>query len=326
MDRANEGTARLNLGYSRIVAPVAGRVGLRPIDVGNYIGAGDANGVAVITQLAPIDVAFSVPQDRVPEMQASVAAGAQLAGRRVRPDAHEASSTTASSRRSTTRSTSRPARSRRRRASPTPATALFPNQFVNVRLLLRSVEGAVVVPVTAMRHGPNGDFVYVLNDDRTVTRAAGRARRRDQRRDRRRQGPRSRRARRHRRRRPAARRRARAARRASGRRRAPAAARRRRGRRGAVAARPPARRQRRSASGGSRPMAAEPRPDGDREPVASLHPAPGGDLAADGGDRPRRPGRLPLPAAVGAAAGRLPDDPGADALPGREPRGDGATP
>nr|HET7857750.1 efflux RND transporter periplasmic adaptor subunit [Caldimonas sp.] len=60
-DRANENTARLNLGWSRIVAPVAGRVGLRPIDVGNTISAGDANGVAVITQVEPIDVAFAVP-------------------------------------------------------------------------------------------------------------------------------------------------------------------------------------------------------------------------------------------------------------------------
>ena len=79
IDRANENTARLNLGYSRIVAPVAGRVGLRTVDAGNYIGAGDSTGVAVITQLTPIDVAFSVPQDRVPEIQGSVAAGAKLA-------------------------------------------------------------------------------------------------------------------------------------------------------------------------------------------------------------------------------------------------------
>ena len=82
IDRANEGTARLNLGYSRIVAPVAGRVGLRTVDVGNYIGAGDANGVAVITQLAPIDVEFAVPQDRVPELQAQRRRGRAAAGRR----------------------------------------------------------------------------------------------------------------------------------------------------------------------------------------------------------------------------------------------------
>ena len=88
VDRANENTARLNLAYTRIVAPVAGRVGLRPIDVGNYIGAGDATGVAVITQLNPIDVEFSVPQDRVPEIQASVGRGAPLAGRRLGPHPH----------------------------------------------------------------------------------------------------------------------------------------------------------------------------------------------------------------------------------------------
>src|SRR4029079_9312531 len=70
---------RLNLGWSRIVAPVAGRGGLRPVDVGNTISAGDAKRVAVITQIAPIDVAFAVPQDRVPEVQASVAAGDKLA-------------------------------------------------------------------------------------------------------------------------------------------------------------------------------------------------------------------------------------------------------
>ena len=74
--RANEGSAKLSLGYSRITVPVGGRIGLRPLDAGNYIAAGDANGVAVITQLAPIDVAFSLPQDRVPEAQARVAEGA----------------------------------------------------------------------------------------------------------------------------------------------------------------------------------------------------------------------------------------------------------
>ena len=78
IDRANENTARLNLGYTRITAPAAGRIGLRVIDAGNLISANDAGGIAVITQLAPIDVEFSVPQDRVPEIQARVAAGAKL--------------------------------------------------------------------------------------------------------------------------------------------------------------------------------------------------------------------------------------------------------
>ena len=78
LDRANEASARLNLQWSRIVAPVTGRVGLRPIDAGNFIAAGNAGGVATITQVAPIDVAFSIPQDRVPEVQQRLAAGATL--------------------------------------------------------------------------------------------------------------------------------------------------------------------------------------------------------------------------------------------------------
>jgi multidrug efflux system membrane fusion protein len=168
IDRANEGTARLNLGYSRIVAPVAGRVGLRTIDSGNYIGAGDANGVAVITQLAPIDVAFSVPQDRVPEVQASVAAGAKLAvaafDRTRTKKLDDGTFMTLDNQVDVQTGT---VKAKARFANP--AATLFPNQFVNVRLLLRSVDNAVVVPVTALRHGPSGDFVYVINDDRTVS-------------------------------------------------------------------------------------------------------------------------------------------------------------
>jgi multidrug efflux system membrane fusion protein len=168
IDRANEGTARLNLGYSRIVAPIAGRVGLRPIDVGNYIGAGDTNGVAVLTQLAPIDVEFAVPQDRIPEVQASVAAGAKLpvaAFDRTRTKKLADGLFTTLDNQVDVQTGTVKAKARFANAD----TALFPNQFVNVRLVLRSVEGAVVVPVTAIRQGPNGDFVYVLNDDRTVS-------------------------------------------------------------------------------------------------------------------------------------------------------------
>jgi membrane fusion protein, multidrug efflux system len=168
VDRANENTARLNLGYSRIVAPAAGRVGLRTIDVGNTISAGDANGVAVITQLAPIDVVFAVPQDRVPELQASAGAGAKLAvsafdrtrTRKLDDGVFSTLDNQVDVQTGTVKAKAR---------FPNAANTLFPNQFVNVRLLLRSLDGAIVVPVTALRHGPNGDFVYVINDDRTVS-------------------------------------------------------------------------------------------------------------------------------------------------------------
>jgi membrane fusion protein, multidrug efflux system len=168
IDRANEGTARLNVGYSRIVAPIAGRVGLRPIDTGNYVSAGDANGVAVITQLAPIDVVFAVPQDRVPEVQASAASGAKLsvaAFDRTRTKKLDDGVFMTLDNQVDVQTGTVKAKAR----FPNPAAALFPNQFVNVRLLLRSVDNAVVVPVTAMRTGPNGDFVYVVNDDHTVS-------------------------------------------------------------------------------------------------------------------------------------------------------------
>ena len=168
IDRANEGTARLSLGYARIVAPVSGRVGLRPVDAGNYIGAGDATGVAVITQVAPIDVVFSIPQDRVPEVQKRQAEGAQLPVTAFdRTRTIQLDTGTFSTLDNIVDTTTGTVKAKARFANA--AGSLFPNQFVNVRLLLRTITSAVVVPVTALRHGPSGDFVYVLKEDRTVT-------------------------------------------------------------------------------------------------------------------------------------------------------------
>ena len=167
IDRANEGTARLSVGYARIVAPVSGRVGLRPIDAGNYIGAGDATGIAVITQVAPIDVEFAIPQDRVPDIQSRLGEGAQLpvgAWDRARTKRLDAGTFSTLDNQVDTATGTVKAKARFANAGGT----LFPNQFVNVRLLLRTIAGAVVVPVTALRHGPNGDFVYVVSEDKTV--------------------------------------------------------------------------------------------------------------------------------------------------------------
>ena len=168
-DRANEGTARLNLGYSRIVAPIAGRVGLRVVDIGNLVGSGDANGIAVITQVAPIDVEFSLPQDRVPEVQARVASGAVMPATaldRTRSTVlGEGRFSTLDNQVDTQTGTVR-AKARFANAKET----LFPNQFVNIRLLLQKVEGAVVVPVAALRNSSKGEYVYVLDEAaRTVT-------------------------------------------------------------------------------------------------------------------------------------------------------------
>jgi multidrug efflux system membrane fusion protein len=168
IDRANENTAKLNLAWSRITAPVSGRIGLRPVDGGNYISTGTTNGIATITQIAPIDVEFAIPQDRVPEVQERLAQGAKLDATafdrtRTRQLANGAFSTLDNLVDTATGTVKAKAR------FANADSALFPNQFVNLRLLLRTVASAVVVPVTALRHGPNGDYVYVLNEDSTVS-------------------------------------------------------------------------------------------------------------------------------------------------------------
>ncbi len=170
-DRAAEGTARLNLGYTRITAPVAGRVGLRAVDAGNLVGSSDANGIATITQLDPIDVEFSVPQDRVPDVMARMTQGAALPAtaldRTRTQELGQGRFLTLDNQVDVQTGTVR-AKARFTNGK----AALFPNQFVNLRLLLDTVQGAVAVPITAVRHGSKGDFVYVLNDDRTVNQRA----------------------------------------------------------------------------------------------------------------------------------------------------------
>jgi multidrug efflux system membrane fusion protein len=168
-DRANEGTARLNLGYTRITAPISGRVGLRVVDVGNVVNAGEAAGLVVITQIEPIDVLFSVPQDRVPEVLERTRAGGAMpvvALDRSRTKTLASGSFATLDNLVDTQTGTVRAKARFANADG----ALFPNQFVNVRLQLRTLEGALVVPVTALRHGNAGDYVYVLNEaDRTVS-------------------------------------------------------------------------------------------------------------------------------------------------------------
>lgn len=167
-DRAAEGTARLNLGYSRITAPISGRVGLRMVDVGNVVSPSDANGVAVITQTAPIDVQFSVPQDQIPELAARLHDGAALevmALDRTRKTTLDTGRFLAMDNQVDPQTGTVKAKARFANES----NALFPSQFVNVRLLLRNVQGATVVPVNAIRHGAKGDYVFVLNPaERTV--------------------------------------------------------------------------------------------------------------------------------------------------------------
>jgi membrane fusion protein, multidrug efflux system len=165
MSKANEGTARLNLAYTRVVAPVAGRVGLRVVDVGNVVNSGDANGVALITQMTPIDVEFAIPQDQVPFLQQNAGAFMEVkAFDRTRTTVLDTGVFASLDNQIDTQTGTVRAKARFNNARLT----LFPSQFVNVQLNLRTVKDAVVVPVAALRHGSTGDYVFVLKDDRTV--------------------------------------------------------------------------------------------------------------------------------------------------------------
>ena len=171
-DRASEKTAQLNLDFTRVTAPVSGRVGLRVVDAGNVVSSGDAAGIAVITQINPVDVQFSVPQDRVPDIQTRAMESVKEDKRlpvtaldRTRSNVLDKGVFLTLDNQVDVQTGTVRAKARFQNAAGT----LFPNQFVNIRLLLRTLQGAVVVPVTALRTGAAGDFVYVINEDRTVS-------------------------------------------------------------------------------------------------------------------------------------------------------------
>ncbi|WP_083745640.1 efflux RND transporter periplasmic adaptor subunit [Variovorax sp. KK3] len=166
-DRAAEGAAKLNVEYTRITAPVAGRIGLRTVDPGNTVTANAATGIAVITQMNPIDVQFSVPQDRLPDIQAQLAKGQPLVVKamdRTRTTALDTGTFSTLDNVVDTSTGTVKGKARFGNAQ----TTLFPSQFVNVQMTLRTID-AIVVPVTAVRTGPEGTFVYVINEDRKVS-------------------------------------------------------------------------------------------------------------------------------------------------------------
>lgn len=166
-DEAAVGTARLNLAYTSIRAPVSGKVGLRQADIGNYLTPSDANGIVVITQTAPIDVAFALPQDQLPKLQEKLREQPEMAvtARDKTESAVLGRGTflTFDNQIDTTTGTVR-AKARFANADE----RLFPNQFVNVELLVDTLSKAVTVPVAAVRHGAQGDFIFVLLPDKTA--------------------------------------------------------------------------------------------------------------------------------------------------------------
>ena len=167
-DKAAEGIARINLGYTQVRAPIAGRVGLRTVDIGNLVASSDANGIAVITQQSPIDVEFAMPQDRLPAIQQRINENATLPAAALdRTRTRELAQGRFMALDNQVDTATGTVKAKARFGNE--ASKLFPNQFVNVRLQVNVIKNAITVPVTALRHGANGDYVYVLDPQtRTV--------------------------------------------------------------------------------------------------------------------------------------------------------------
>ena len=166
-DNAQIDTARLNIAYTRIVSPIAGRVGLRLVDPGNYVQSSDASGIVVVTQIDPISVVFSTAEDNLPRIGARLATGAELPvtafDRANVQTLGVGQLTTFDNQIDTTTGTFK-----LRASFANPDNAFFPNQFVNVRLLIDTLADVVLVPNAAVQLGQNGPFVYVVKDGRTV--------------------------------------------------------------------------------------------------------------------------------------------------------------
>jgi multidrug efflux system membrane fusion protein len=167
-DQAQIDTAKLNISYCHIVAPVSGRVGLRLVDQGNYVTANDANGLVVVTQLAPISVLFTTAEDNLPPIQKRVQGGAVLPVTAFNRNGTQKLATgrllTFDNQIDTTTGTVK-----LRAQFDNTDSALFPNQFVNVQLLVDTMKDTPVVPTSAVQRGAPGTFVYVVGDDRKVT-------------------------------------------------------------------------------------------------------------------------------------------------------------
>jgi multidrug efflux system membrane fusion protein len=167
IDKAAVQAARLNLEYARISAPLDGVTGIRQVDPGNVVHAADPNGIVVITQLDPVAVLFTLPQDQLTPVSEQLARG-PLA---VDAYSRDGSTVLGSGRLALIDNQINQATStiRLKAIIPNPRRLLWPNQFVNAQLHLMTHTGALVVPATALQRGPAGTFVYVIGSDMTAS-------------------------------------------------------------------------------------------------------------------------------------------------------------
>jgi multidrug efflux system membrane fusion protein len=166
-DQAQVESAKLNLTYSRITAPISGTVGLRLVDAGNIVHAGDPNGLLVITQIQPITVVFTIPADQLPQVLQQTKAGRQLPveawDRGLKNRLANGSLLAIDNQIDQTTGTVKI-----KAIFQNENFALYANQFVNARLLADTLRGVVLVPAAAIQRSPQSTFVYVVKPDTTV--------------------------------------------------------------------------------------------------------------------------------------------------------------
>ena len=167
-DKGAVDNAKLQLSFTRITAPAAGRLGLRQVDAGNMVRQADANGIVVITQVQPISVLFSIPEDRLSAVLRRLQSGETVVIEAYDRDGKVRLATgklvTVDNQIDPTTGTIK-----LKAEFANENQSLFPNQFVNVRLQLDTLKDATVVPSSAIQRGSPGTFVYRVNDDSTVT-------------------------------------------------------------------------------------------------------------------------------------------------------------
>lgn len=166
-DQAQIDTAKLNVAYCHIMSPIAGRVGLRQVDAGNYVTPGDANGIVVVTQMKPISVLFSLPQGELPEVLRRIHAGATLAVTAYDSAGTEKLATGTLSAVNNQIATAT-GTIEFRADFPNRDETLYPNQFVNIHLRVETLKGATLAPSAAILHGRPGAYVYLVQSNHTV--------------------------------------------------------------------------------------------------------------------------------------------------------------
>jgi multidrug efflux system membrane fusion protein len=166
-DRAQVDNAKLNLDFTHVTAPLAGRLGLRQVDAGNMVHAGDANGIAIITQTQPINVVFAIPADSIAAVLAQLRGGATLAVDAFDRDGKTKLATgkllTVDNQIDVATGTVK-----LKAEFANGDDKLFPNQFVNARLRVETRHDAVIMPVAAIQRGTQGTFVYVVDKEQAV--------------------------------------------------------------------------------------------------------------------------------------------------------------